>query len=116
MKPRPVDYLGGYPERVREQAHTLHREGRLLPMLQKRYRETHDITDNARLYTYVQDMKRTFMKSSPPLGKVRYCEKISTVHKALGLHTFVAGAGKSSSARTASGGQCVQVVPPTFCT
>ena len=89
MKPRPVDYLGGYPETVREQAHDLHRAGRLLPMLQKRYAESHNVTDNARLYAYVQDMKRSFMKSSPPLGKVRYCEKISTVHKALGLHSFV---------------------------
>lgn len=88
MKPRPVQYLVGYPETVREQATALHRDGKLLPMLQRRYPEAHDISDNARLYRYVQDMKKAHMQRSPPLGKVRYCEKISTVHKALGLHTY----------------------------
>ena len=28
------------------------------------------------------------MKSSDPLGKVRYSEKISSLHRALGLHTY----------------------------
>jgi predicted metal-dependent hydrolase len=88
MRPRPIDYLGGYPDTVRQQAIALHREDRLLPLLQKRYPEAHNIHDNARLYTYVQDMKREYMKSSPPLGKVRYSDKISTVHNALGLHTY----------------------------
>ena len=44
--------------------------------------------DNGALYRYVQDLKRQYMRSAPPLGKVRYCEKISTVHHALGLHTY----------------------------
>jgi len=88
MRPRPVQYLAGYPEELRVQARELHVAGRLIPMLQKRYPEAHAVTDNARLYQYVQDMKKTYMKSSPPLGKIRYCEKISTVHKALGLHTY----------------------------
>lgn len=88
MKPRPIDYLAGYPDHLRAQAHALHAEGRLLPMLESRYSEAHQVTDNARLYTYVQDMKRTYMKSSPPLGKVRYSDKISAVHNALGLHTY----------------------------
>jgi predicted metal-dependent hydrolase len=88
MQTRPVQYLAGYPDSLREQARDLHLAGKLLPMLQARYPEAHEVSDNARLYTYVQDMKKTWMKSSPPLGKVRYCEKISTVHKALGLHTY----------------------------
>ncbi len=88
MRNGPVDYLAGYPEEFRERAMALHAEGALLPRLQARYNEAHNVRDNSTLYVYVQDMKQTFMKSSPPLGKVRYCEKISTVHNALGLHTF----------------------------
>ena len=66
---RPI--WGRLPERVREQAAALHFEDKLLPMLRMRYPEAHDVSDNVRLYTYVQDMKKTYMKSSPPLGKVR---------------------------------------------
>ena len=88
MKPRAIDYLSGFPPDWRTRAEALHAEGRLLPVLQRRYPEAHDVRDNARLYRYVQDMKRSHMKSSPPLGKVRYSEKISTVHNALGLHTY----------------------------
>ena len=89
MRPRPIDWLAGFGPESRERAETLHTEGKLLPLLQRRYPEAHEVSDNARLYTYVQDLKRTYMKSSPPLGKVRYCEKIRTVHDALGLHSYV---------------------------
>lgn len=89
MRPRPIDWLAGFGPESRERAETLHTEGKLLPLLQRRYPEAHQVSDNARLYTYVQDLKRTYMKSSPPLGKVRYCEKIRTVHDALGLHSYV---------------------------
>ncbi|MFT4625100.1 MAG: putative metal-dependent hydrolase [Myxococcota bacterium] len=88
MKPRTIDYLAGFPSELRERAEAMHADGRLLPLLQRRYPEAHVVRDNAALYTYVQDLKRSHMKSAPPLGKIRYCEKISTVHNALGLHTY----------------------------
>ena len=88
MKPRPIHYLAGSPEEFRARADVLKAQGKLIPMLAARYPEAHDVPDNAALYRYVQDMKKTYMRSSPPLGKVRYCDKISTVHNALGLHTY----------------------------
>ncbi len=88
MKPRPIDYLAGFPEDFRIRADALKTAGTLLPMLEGRYPDAHDVRDNASLYRFVQHMKKTSMKSSPPLGKVRYCDKISTVHNALGLHTY----------------------------
>jgi predicted metal-dependent hydrolase len=88
MNARTVDYLAGFPQDVRERVEALHAEGRLLPLLQQRYPEPHGVHDSAALYRYVQALKREHMKSAPPLGKVRYCEKISTVHNALGLHTY----------------------------
>ena len=88
MRPRTIDYLAGYPEDWRARAAELKGEGRLLPILQRRYPDPHDVRDNAALYRYVQELKRSHMKSAPPLGKVRYSDKISTVHNALGLHTY----------------------------
>ncbi len=88
MRPQTIDYLGGYPERIRDEAAALQAEGRLLPLLRARYPEPNEVRDNAALVAYVKAMKSEYMKSSPPLGKIRYCDKISTVHRALGLHTF----------------------------
>lgn len=88
MRPLTIDYLAGYPDDFREHARDAKERGDLLPRLEERYGTPHAIQSNAALYTYVQDLKREHMRSSPPLGKVRYSEKISTLHNALGLHTY----------------------------
>ncbi len=83
-----VDYLAGYPATLREQAQQLRAEGKLEARLLKAYPERHTITNNAALYDYVMGLKRQYMKSSAPLSKARYCDKISTLHQAFGLHTY----------------------------
>ena len=83
-----VDYLLGYPAEFRERAEALKSSGVLQTRLETRYATPHGIQNNAQLYQYVQDLKRTWMKSAPPLGKVRYNDKISTLHNAFGLHTY----------------------------
>jgi len=88
MKPTPVDYLAGFPPEARAQVAQLHTEGQLLPRLQSRYPDRHDIHNNAVLYRYVQDLKAEHMSSAPPLQKVRFDDKIRTLHRALGLHTY----------------------------
>lgn len=88
MRPRTIDYLAGFPEEVRVRAHALRDEGVLGARLKAQYPGTHEIQNNAALYTYVQDLKREHLRSSPPLGKVRFSDKISTLHNALGLHTY----------------------------
>jgi predicted metal-dependent hydrolase len=82
------DWLAGFPEEARARIEALHASGELRPRLEARYPDRHEIRDNAALRTYVMDLKRTYMKSSAPLGKVRYSDKISTLHRALGLHTY----------------------------
>lgn len=84
----PVDYLLGYSDRVRDQAWALLEKGQLEDAVLARHPEPNPAPDNARLYTYTQQLKREHMKSAPPLGKVRYCDKIATVNRALGLHTY----------------------------
>ena len=83
-----ADYLAGYPDSLRAQVVALQRSGELEGRVLARYPDRHDVTNSAALYTYAQDLKRTHLRSSPPLAKVRYDDKISTLHKALGLHTY----------------------------
>ena len=83
------NYLGGYPDELVQQAGVLRARGVLLDRLLETYPEPNSVTNNALLHSYVQDLKRTYLKSSPPLGKVRYSDKISTLHRALGLHSYV---------------------------
>lgn len=83
-----VDYLGGYSEELRDKALRLRREGVLETRLMERYTLGHAITTNAALYDFTQDIKREHLRSSPPLAKVRFNDKISTLHRAFGLHTY----------------------------
>ncbi|MGB1016408.1 MAG: YgjP-like metallopeptidase domain-containing protein [Nannocystaceae bacterium] len=57
-------------------------------MLAERYPSPHEIQSNAALYRLAMAIKRAKMTSSKPLSKVRYCDKISTLNNALGLHTY----------------------------
>lgn len=84
----PFDVLGGFPPEARARAEALKTAGELEARLVARYPDRHDVVDNARLTTYVQGIKREYMRSSPPLQKVRYSDKIATLHRALGLHTY----------------------------
>ena len=88
MTAAKVDYLAGFPDEFRERAVMLRDTGALQQRLAKRYPNLHQIQSNSALYSYVQELKRTYLRSSPPLGKIRYCEKISTLNNALGLHTY----------------------------
>jgi predicted metal-dependent hydrolase len=83
-----VKYLAQYPDDLQEQVRALIDAGRLGEVLAARYPDTHNHSNNAALYTYVMARKRAAMASSPPLSKVRYCDKISTLNNALGTHTY----------------------------
>lgn len=83
-----MKYLGHYSEDLQDQVRALIDAGRLGEVLAQRYPDTHEIQSNAALYEYVMARKRADMASSPPLSKVRYCDKISTLNQALGTHTY----------------------------
>jgi len=88
MKPTPIDYLGGFPDDVRAAVAALRDQGVLLERLRRHYPSTHDVRTDAALRTYVQELKRSYLRSSRPLGKVRYSDRIGALHNALGLHTY----------------------------
>jgi predicted metal-dependent hydrolase len=83
----PLKYLDHYPAHLREQVHELIAEGRLGEVIRARYPKPHSIQSNQALYDYAIAIKRESMASSPPLSKVGYCDKITTLNHALGLHT-----------------------------
>ena len=57
--------------------------------LLQRYPEAHAYGSEKALYQFAQQLKNQFMRSSSPISKVIYDDKIHVVNNALGLHTFV---------------------------
>ena len=54
----------------------------------KKFPEPHTFTNNKLLYGYVMELKNRYLKKSAPLSNVVYDDKVETLHKALGLHTY----------------------------
>ncbi len=84
-----VDYLGGFPAEFRKRAFELKDDGQLIPRLQAQYSLGHQVTNNGALYEFTMGLKRQFLKSSSPISKIRFSDKLNTLHRTLGLHTYV---------------------------
>ena len=82
-------YLGGYHPQVQEQAQTLLDSEQSGAWLLKKYPTAHTLNGPRALYEYAMDLKNDFMRSSPPISKVIYDDKIHIINNALGLHTYV---------------------------
>jgi predicted metal-dependent hydrolase len=82
-------YLNGYSAQVQEQVQGLLASGSSEDWLLKRYPNAHNLNGTRGLYEYAMDLKSEFMRSSPPISKVIYDDKIHIINNALGLHTYV---------------------------
>ncbi|PHS00062.1 MAG: metal-dependent hydrolase [Oceanobacter sp.] len=82
-------YLSAYPASVQQQASELLADNKLGAILKGRHPLAHTLSAANVLYNYAQDIKNEYMRSSPPISKVIYDDKIHVVDNALGLHTFV---------------------------
>lgn len=82
-------YLGGYPAPVQAQVLTLATAGKLGEHLAQRHPGQHTIQSDSALYDYVQDLKQQYLRSSPPVHKVLWQNKMDVVQNVLGLHTTV---------------------------
>lgn len=89
MSARPPKYLNGYPAALQQQARTLLQDNKIGEFLTKRHPVAHTLSSANALYEYTLDIKNTYLRSSPPISKVIYDDKIHVIHQALGLHTFV---------------------------
>lgn len=82
-------YLAGYPQPLLDRVTALLAERRLLATLTRRYPEAHAVRNDRELADYVAGVKARHLKSTPPLAKVAYDNRLHVAHNALGTHTTV---------------------------
>jgi predicted metal-dependent hydrolase len=87
--PPPLKYLLGYPPELLAQVRKTIDEGRLAESLARRHPQGHDVRTDRALIDYVAGPKNRFLRSSPPLAKVAYDNKLHVIKNALGTHTAV---------------------------
>lgn len=54
-----------------------------------KYKTPHAVKNDKALFTYVSEIKNTYMKKSAPLSKTLFDGKINVIHNALGTHHFI---------------------------
>ena len=64
-------------------------ENRLGEHLKKKYPDTHAIQSDAALHDYVLALKQAHLRSSAPLHKVIWQNKMDVLQNVLGLHTTI---------------------------
>ena len=84
-----LKYLGGYPESVVTQVRELINAGKLAEVVAKRYPDRHEVKTDKALYDYVMALKQRYLRSSDPVNKVAYDNKLKVIQHALGTHTMV---------------------------
>ncbi|MBJ7536198.1 M48 metallopeptidase family protein [Marinomonas transparens] len=89
FKESPKGYLNGYSEQVQQQVIALLDAEKTGDLLLKKYPSAHGLNNTRQLYDYAMDIKNTFMRSSSPISKIIYDDKIHVINNALGLHTYV---------------------------
>ncbi|MHB8785685.1 MAG: M48 metallopeptidase family protein [Thauera sp.] len=82
-------YLAGYPPALVQQVTAAIEQGQLADALRRRYAEAHTVRSDSALYDYVQALKAEHMRSTPPLGKVRFDNTLHVIRNALGTHTAI---------------------------
>lgn len=84
-----LKYINHYSEATKKQVHALINQDKLAHHLLKKYPNPHVIKNDKTLFSYVNELKNTYMKKVAPLSKVLYDGKINVIHNALGTHHFV---------------------------
>jgi len=82
-------YIGAYPATVQQQVQRLVADGRLGDHLARKYPARHSIQTDGALYDYVLELKQAHLRSSPPLHKVIWQNKMDVIQNVLGLNTAI---------------------------
>jgi len=82
-------YLNGYRPELKQQVRHLLENEKTGEYLLKKYPDCHTLNGPKSLYSFTMALKNTYLKSSPPISKVLYDDKIHVINNALGVHTFV---------------------------
>jgi predicted metal-dependent hydrolase len=84
-----MKYLSAYPADLQAQVQQLQTQGKLGGWLLKKYPNAHDVRTDKALYDYVMALKNQFLRSSEPLSKIAFDNKLQVITQALGTHTTV---------------------------
>lgn len=94
MTPNPVpaapNYLAGYPAELQAEVRESIALGVLADRLRQRYGEPHRVRTDGALYDYAMALKNRHLRSSEPVSKVAYDNRLHVIQNALGTHTTVA--------------------------
>lgn len=82
-------YLNAYSLPLQQQAQKLLDTEKTATFFLNKYPTVHNLNNTRSLYEYTMAFKNQFMRSSPPISKVIYDDKIHVINNALGLHTYV---------------------------
>jgi predicted metal-dependent hydrolase len=85
-----LPYLQGYPLDTREQVVDMLRGKRLGGWLTGKHPKAHGLRTDRALFDYVQALRQEFLRSSEPVSKVAFDNKLQIVANALGTHTNIA--------------------------
>ncbi|GGO80903.1 hypothetical protein GCM10011348_18670 [Marinobacterium nitratireducens] len=83
------NYLSCYSPEIQQQAQRLLDSEKSGAWLLKKYPQVHGLGSERALYDCAQQIKSCFMRSSSPISKVVYDDRIHVINNALGLHTYV---------------------------
>lgn len=81
-----LKYLSGYPEHLLAPVETLIRNDKLGAWLESKYPEKHSVQNDSALFDYVSELKARYLKNTAAVNKVYFDNKLSVVHRALGLN------------------------------
>ena len=84
-----LHYLSGYSPHIISHIQRLLNSNELSAHILSKYPVAHDITSAQALYDYTLAIKNEYLRSSPPLSKVIYDDKITLLNNSLGLHSFI---------------------------
>jgi hypothetical protein len=92
VTPSHTNFLAGYPPDVQAQVQALLAQDQLGALLLRKHPgPVHGVRTDTALYAYVMDLKNSFLRSSEPLSKVAYDNKLHVIHHALGKRTIADG-------------------------
>ena len=84
-------YLQQYPANILQQVDQLIEQGKLGPMLKKKYPDFHQVRTSKALYQYTNQLKNRYMRKAAALDKVEYSDK-APAYNALGVHKRISKA------------------------
>ena len=116
MPSSTLKYLSSYPDSLQAQVQQLLDQDKLGDMLLKKYPRSHAVRTDKALYDYVMALKSEFLRSSEPLSKVAFDNRLQVIAHALGTHTAISRVqgGKLKAKREIRVSSLFKDVPDAF--